>query len=146
MSAIRCDVGVSGTAVSELLIEGVLNARSRNMVQHVFSSQYVDHNPVPGLAYGLGGIHQLLQFLSHDDVDIVFTLERSVSDTDSVAVQIFGEGTVRGNPLRQAIRIFGWPDVHIMHLRIGTISMFSLSAGLLAARWGAVSVKRAVFA
>jgi hypothetical protein len=84
MSAIRCDVGVSGTALSELLIEGVLNARSRNMVQHVFSSQYVDHNPVPGLAYGLGGIHQLLQFLSHDDVDIVFTLERSVSDTDSV--------------------------------------------------------------
>ena len=146
MSAIRCDVGVSGTAVSELLIEGVLNTRSPDIVQQVFSSQYVDHNPLPGLGHGLGGIHQLLQFLSHEDVDIVFTLERSVSDNESIALQIFGEGTVSGRPLRQAIHIFGWPAVRTMHLRIGTISMFSLSAGLLTARWGTVSVKRAIFA
>lgn len=130
----------------EAFVVEVLNGGSAEAVGRLFSPAYRDHEPFFGLPPGPGGVLRLARLLSAPGVDLCFVLEEAAVDGPLVAGRLFGEGTVDGPfaalvaPPGRAGGSLGGP----VHLVVSTVSLFRVSGGRFASRWGPVSVERAV--
>ena len=90
-----------GQRLVERFVDGILNSHETDVIDEIIDSKYQDFDPLdipgypPRAIQGIEYVRQLCAFLSLDIVDIAFTLEDSFGESDRVAYQMFGEGTVR---------------------------------------------------
>jgi hypothetical protein len=160
------------TAIVHEFVSRVLNDRSTSHIALVMSQRYRDFDPIiiPGYLMprkpSLGTIRDVetwVKYLDRPKMDLFFTVEEAFEVGDSVAVRMFGEGTVmkwrpeeawRSNPPRETpsghaselvSTLEGEPaklsQIIMQHLMMDTTQVMHISDGRIVEKWGAWRIR-----
>lgn len=84
-------------AIYSRFVEEVINQGNFDVVQELFSPNYLDHNLPPGAAPGLDSVKQVQSMFRNAFPDVHFTIEDMVGEGDEVATRVTGSGTHKGD-------------------------------------------------
>ena len=88
------DRGDGAVRVIERLVE-VMNACDLEVLDELFTEDFVDHDPLAGQPHGIEGLRLGLRSLAEQGDDVRFHLEACFSSGDLVAYRIYGTWSVR---------------------------------------------------
>jgi predicted ester cyclase len=77
-------------------VEEVINGGDIDVVEELFSPDYVDHSAPPGAPGGLEGVKMIPRMFRGAFPDLHFTIDEMVSEGDVVATRVTGHGTQNG--------------------------------------------------
>ncbi len=78
-------------------VEEVINEGNIDVVEQIFSPDYVDHSRPPGAPEGLDGVRGIPKMFRGGFPDLHFTIEQMVEEGDLVATLVTGRGTHNGS-------------------------------------------------
>ena len=117
---------MAGEASKELyrrFVDGIINNGHFELVDEVFSPDYLDHSAPPGAPTGLDGVRAVFQMFRSAFPDIHFTIVKMVAEDDMVATFVRGEGTQQGPFLGLAPtgKHVGWNSTGFFRVQDGKI-------------------------
>ena len=115
-------------ALFRRLIEEILNKGNLALIDELFSPDYVDHNPVPGIAAGSEGLKQMFAMFRSAFSDLRITVEDLIAEDDKVVGRVAARGTHRGELM--GIAATG------KQIDMGEIHIFRVVGGKAAEHWG----------
>lgn len=77
-------------------VEEVINEGNIDVVEEIFSPDYVDHSRPPGAPEGLDGVRGIPKMFRGGFPDLHFTIDQMVEEGDLVATLVTGHGTHNG--------------------------------------------------
>ncbi|MBI1829530.1 MAG: ester cyclase [Thaumarchaeota archaeon] len=100
------------------------NKQNRDIVDELFSSDFVHHIPFPGLAPGRDGAKQVGKGIHSAFPDVHVTTEQIFAKDDKVVVRSFAQATHKGEfwgvlPTGKKV---SWTENHIYRLKDGKIA------------------------
>ncbi len=107
----------------------ILNGGDLNALEEIATSDYEEHDPLPGQGTGLQGLKDRVTML-REALDPHFTIEDVVAESDKVVVRWTNSGTHVGE-------FFGAPATH-KSFTIPGIDVFRVRDGKLAEHWHVV--------
>ena len=110
-------------ALYRRFVEEVINEGNVDLVDDLFSPDYVDHNLPPGAPPGLEAIRTVPALFRGGFPDVHFTIESMVADGDRAATRVAGRGTHNGPFLGVAPtgRQDAWSSIGIFRVATGKI-------------------------
>lgn len=115
-------------AAQERLAEGI-NSGDMDVMDAVFASNVVDHDPAPDQGPGPEGYKQFFTTLRSAFPDLQITPDRLIADEENVVVAYTLSGTHRGN--FQGVPATG------KHVSVRGMQIARFEAGKIVERWGA---------
>ncbi len=104
--------------------EEIYNQGKLDVVDELFSTDYVEHFPLPpGFPAGLPGVKAFITALRAAFPDFYYTVEDEVVEGNKYVVRVTARGTMQGNFLgmpatgKQAT----WSEIHIAHVARGKL-------------------------
>lgn len=83
-------------AIYQRMVDDVVNQGKFDVVDELFSPEYVDHAAPPGAPAGLEGVKAIFGMFRGAFPDVKFTIDEMVAEGDIVATRVHGEGTQNG--------------------------------------------------
>lgn len=83
-------------AVYVRFVEEVINGGNLDVIEEIFSPDYVDHSLPPGAPPGLAAVRMVPSLFRGGFPDVHFTIEQMVGEGDWVATRVTGHGTHQG--------------------------------------------------
>lgn len=115
-------------AVYRRMVEEVVNQGHMEVVDELFSPDYVDHSAPPGAPGGLEGVKAIFGMFRAGFPDVKFTIDDMVAEGDVVATLVHGEGTNTG-------AFMGMPPSN-KHARWRSVGFFRVDDGRIVEHWG----------
>jgi len=115
-------------ALYRRFVDGIINNGHFELVEEVFSPDYLDHSAPPGAPMGLDGVRAVFQMFRNAFPDIHFEIIKMVSEDDIVATFVHGEGTQQGPFL-------GIPPTG-KHAQWNSTGFFRVQDGKIVEHWG----------
>lgn len=94
-------------------------------IQDLFSSSFVDRDPLPGQRPDRRGVEEILRKLHGSMGKIQFTLESIVAEGTIVAYRLFGQGTI-------SVHLFDTQSIVVYEC----VGMFRIRNERFTERWG----------
>ena len=118
-------------ALARKMFEDVLNGRNLDLLDEVATSDYVEHNPLPGQRTGIAGIRDRYTMVL-TAFDPHFTIDDVIAEGDKVVLRWTNSGTHVGEFL-------GMPPTGRSY-RIPGVEIWRVENGKLAEHWDVVDV------
>jgi len=83
-------------AVYRRFVEEVINQGNYDLVDELYSPDYVDHSAPPGVPPGLEGVKGVFALFRTGFPDVHFAIDGLVAEDDRVATWVTGHGTNNG--------------------------------------------------
>jgi predicted ester cyclase len=105
-------------ALARRVTEEIFNQGKLNVVDELFTPDFVEHNLPPGYPQGSAGFRQWVADLRQAFPDFHFTIEDFVGEGGKFAVRITAQGTFKGRFMgmaptgKQAV----WSEVHLVRV------------------------------
>jgi predicted ester cyclase len=128
------DRGDGAVGVIERLVE-VMNACDLEVLDELFTEDFVDHNPLAGQPHGIEGLRLGLRSLAEQGDDVRFHLEDCFSSGDLVAYRIYGTWSVRPRFAFQNM-----PGA-LASMNLSGVGIYRCRGDRLAERWGEWSIR-----
>jgi steroid delta-isomerase-like uncharacterized protein len=110
-----------------------LNARDYEALDELADPEFVDHDPMPGQAPGIGGLKSSYQVFAGSFPDVRYSVEDVIAENDLVVSRVAIEGTHRapfmGIPATN--KPMRWTATRMFRLRDGLIGETWLNADIL---------------
>jgi steroid delta-isomerase-like uncharacterized protein len=120
--------GEASKAIYRRFVEEVVNGGNFDIVEELFSPQYLDHSAPPGAPGGAAGVKAVMGMFRTAFPDVHFTITQMVSEGDVVATFVNGEGTHNGP-------FMGTPPTG-RHVRWSSTGFFRVQDGKIVEHWG----------
>jgi len=115
-------------ALYQRMVDEVVNQGHFDVVDELFSPDYVDHAAPPGVPGGLEGVKAIFGMFRGAFPDVKFTIDEMVADGDIVATLVHGEGTQDGPFMGH-----GPTGKHAVWRSVG---FFRVQGGKIVEHWG----------
>jgi steroid delta-isomerase-like uncharacterized protein len=120
--------GEANKALYRRFVEEVVNNGNFDLVDELYSPQYVDHSAPPGAPGGMAGVKAVMGMFRSAFPDVHFTITQMVGEGDVVATFVNGEGTHKGP-------FMGVPASG-RHVRWSSTGFFRVQDGRIVEHWG----------
>ncbi len=118
-------------ALARRIFDDVLNGRNLEPLDELATSDYVEHNPLPGQGTGIDGIRDRYTML-FNAFDFHFTIDDVIAEADRVVLRWTQSGTHVGE-------ILGMPPTG-RSFRISGIEIWRVENGKLVEHWDVVDI------
>jgi len=115
-------------AIYQRMVDDVVNQGKFEVVDELFSPEYVDHAAPPGAPAGLEGVKAIFGMFRSAFPDVKFTIDEMVAEDDVVATLVHGEGTNDGP-------FMGQPATG-KHAIWRSVGFFRVKDGKIVEHWG----------
>lgn len=109
-------------------VEEVINQGNIDLVDELFSPDYVDHNRPPGAPPGLAGVRMIPTMFRTAFPDVNFTIDQMIGEGDKVATYVTGRGTHQGP--------FAGVAPTGKHVSWASMGIFRVAGGKIVEHWG----------
>jgi predicted ester cyclase len=120
--------GEEAKAIYRRFVEEVVNNGHFEVVDELYSPEYVDHAAPPGAPGGLAGVKAVMGMFRTAFPDVHFTIQLMVAEGDVVATFVSGEGTQNGP-------FMGLPPSG-KHAKWNSTGFFRVANGKIVEHWG----------
>ncbi|HTX68573.1 MAG TPA: ester cyclase [Thermoleophilia bacterium] len=99
----------------------VLNEGRFEVIDEVFSPDYIEHSPFPGYPATAAGIKSFLRDFRSAVPDLRYTVDHEISEGDFVVQHVTGTGTPQREFLGMPAtgKSATWPEIHVVRVSQG---------------------------
>ena len=120
--------GEANKAIYRRFVEEVVNGGNFDVVDELYSPDYIDHAAPPGAPSGMAGVKAVMGMFRTAFPDVHFTIDVMVGEGDIVATFVTGEGTHNGP-------FMGRPASG-KHAKWSSTGFFRVRDGKIVEHWG----------
>ena len=93
----------------------ILNSNKFELIDEIYSPNYVEHTAVPGVAPTREGFKQAVTELKKAFPDLRYTIEDSIESGDKIVHRLTARGTMKGDYMGMPAthKLATWTEIHI---------------------------------
>lgn len=114
-------------AIMRRFFEQALNQGDASLVDQIFSSDFINHDPTPGISADRDGVKQYLAQLTTVFPDLHATIDQMIAAGDMVVIHASARGTHRGS-------LWGIPATG-KRIEVRSVTIHRMVGGKIVERW-----------